>query len=188
MRLETERLILRPWEDRDRPAYAAIIGDPDVRRFFPRVGTPAEANEAINNAQARLRQYGIGFLAVERKEDGALLGMLGMSPFQLPLRRIIHRCPPVEIGWQLGQQYWGRGYAPEGAAAMLHYAFSTLDIDEVGAVTFHGNFASRRVMEKVGMTYDPLADFRNPSVPPGNWLKPHVLYRIKRPIRPWIPT
>lgn len=180
MRLETGRLILRPWEDRDRPAYAEIIGDPEVRRYFPRVGTPAEASDAIDRAMERLAEFGFGFLALERKADGVLLGMLGMSPFQPALRRVVRRCPPVEIGWQLGRRFWGKGYAPEGAAAMLHYGFAVLNIPEIGAVTFRGNLPSRRVMEKIGMAYDPSGDFRNPNVPPGNWLKPHVLYRIRR--------
>jgi RimJ/RimL family protein N-acetyltransferase len=51
----------------------------------------------------------------------------------------------------------------------------------VVAITYEGNWPSRRVMEKIGMTYDPRADFQHPDVPPGHKVRPHVLYRIANP-------
>jgi RimJ/RimL family protein N-acetyltransferase len=181
VRLETDRLILRQWRESDKRRYADIIGDPEVRRFFPAVGTYADADAGIERAKQRLRDFGFSFLAVERKEDGVFMGMLGMAPFRDELRAAIPTTPVVEIGWQLGRQFWGQGYAPEGAQAFLDYAWAPLRLPEVVAITYEGNWPSRRVMEKIGMARDPRADFQHPDVPPGHKVRPHVLYRIANP-------
>jgi RimJ/RimL family protein N-acetyltransferase len=181
VRLETERLILREWREADKKLYARIIGDPEVRRFFPGVGSPADADAGIERARQRLRDVGFSFLAVERKQDGAFMGMLGMAPFRDELRNVIPTKPAVEIGWQLGKEFWGQGYAPEGARAFLDYAWMPLGLPEVVAITYEGNWPSRRVMEKIGMTYDPRGDFQHPDVPVGHKVRPHVLYRIANP-------
>lgn len=181
MRLETERLVLREWRDDDKALYAEIIADPVVRRFFPTLGTYADADAGIERAQQRLADIGYSFLAVERRADGQFMGMLGMAPFRDELRLAIPGAPPVEIGWQLGQAFWGQGYAPEGARAMLDFAWWRLRLPEVVAITYEGNLPSRRVMEKIGMSYDPRGDFQHPDVPEGHRLRPHVLYRIANP-------
>jgi RimJ/RimL family protein N-acetyltransferase len=180
MRLETERLILREWREADKPLYAQVIGDPVVRRYFPSTGTLADASIGIDRAIQRLADVGFSFLAVERKADGAFVGMLGMAPFSDDLRAVIPGSPAVEIGWQLGKEFWGQGYAPEAAQAMLNLAWS-LGLPEVVAITYEGNTPSRRVMEKLGMTHDPAASFEHPGVAIGHRLRPHVLYRIANP-------
>lgn len=82
MRIETERLILRDWQDEDIPRYARIIGDPEVRRFFVEVGTYADAESGIARARERLVLHGFTMNAVERKADGAFIGMLGIAAAQ----------------------------------------------------------------------------------------------------------
>lgn len=177
MRLETERLIIREWEPRDRNAYVAIITDPDVRRFYFDVPTRVEAEATLDRFIAYYNRDGFGLLAVERKSDGALLGDVGIIPVGMPIRGT----PPVEIGWLLGKQYWGNGYAPEAAQAWLDYAFGVLDLDEVVAWTTVTNLPSQRVMQKLGMSTSPEDNFIHPKAPPGHPLGPHVLYRISRP-------
>ncbi|MDB5541459.1 MAG: Acetyltransferase [Devosia sp.] len=188
MRLETERLVLREWREADKGLYAEIIGDPAVRRFFPSVGTFEDASAGIDRAIQRLAVLGFSFLALERKADSRFLGMLGMAPFSEAVRAAIPGAPEVEIGWQLGQQYWGKGYAPEAALAMLDFAFGTLGLTEVVAITYEGNAPSRRVMEKIGMVHDPEADFLHPDIPDGHQLRPHVLYRIASPAPREVPV
>jgi RimJ/RimL family protein N-acetyltransferase len=181
MRLETERLVLREWRDEDKALYARIIGDAHVRRFFPATGSYADADAGIERARQRLIEHGFSFLALERKADGHFLGMLGMAPLDDALRAVIRGEPRVEIGWQLDKDFWGQGYAPEGAQAMLQFGWDYAKLPEIVAITYRGNLPSRRVMEKLGMSYDPLADFEHPNVPEGHALRPHVLYRIKTP-------
>ena len=86
--------------------------------------------------------------------------------------------PAVEIGWRLDPAFWNRGLATEGARAVLRYAFDFLELKEVVSFTVPDNFASRRVMEKLGMTRDPADDFDYPRLPAGHRLRRHVLYRL----------
>lgn len=177
MRLETERLIIREWERRDYAPYADMVTDPEVRRFY--LDTPdRDGSDILVGKYIELYERdGFGFLAVERKSDGVLIGDVGLVPVIMPVRGK----PPVEIGWLLGKQYWGQGYAPEAAQAWLDYAFNVLGMSEVVAWTSVLNAPSIRVMQKLGMTRDPEDDFLHPKVPEGHHLRPHHLYRISRP-------
>jgi RimJ/RimL family protein N-acetyltransferase len=175
--LETERLIIRPWRDEDRAPYAAMVGDPHVRRFYYATMTREESDAAIDTYTEYLKRDGFSFLAVERRSDGAFIGDVGMVPVVMP----IAGNPPVEIGWLLGQQYWGNGYAVEAARAWIEYGFNELDLPEIVAWTTVSNLPSQRVMQKLGMTRDPADDFLHPKVPEGHPLRPHVMYRLKRP-------
>ena len=177
MRLETERLIIREWEARDYAPYASFVADPDVRRYFQSVLSREESDVLVNKYVEYYRRDGFGLLAVERKSDGALVGDVGIIPIVMPIRGT----PPVEIGWLLGRQFWGQGYATEAARAWLDHAFNVLKLSEVAAWTAVGNLASQRVMQKIGMTRDPQDDFEHPKIPEGHPLRPHYLYRIANP-------
>jgi RimJ/RimL family protein N-acetyltransferase len=177
VKLETERLILRAWEPRDRDTYAAFVMDPEVRRFYFDVPTRAEVDAMLDRFVEFYRRDGFGLLAVERKADGALLGDVGIVPVGMPIRGN----PPVEIGWLLGKQYWGQGYAPEAAQAWIDHAFGQLGLSEIVAWTTVTNLPSQRVMQKLGMSTSPEDNFIHPKSPPGHPLGPHVLYRISCP-------
>jgi RimJ/RimL family protein N-acetyltransferase len=84
----------------------------------------------------------------------------------------------VEIGWRLAAEYWGRGLATEGARAALRFGFERLKMSEIVSFTVPENGASRRVMEKLGMTRDAADDFDHPLLAEGHPLRRHVLYRI----------
>lgn len=183
MRIETDRLVLRQWRDDDTPLLATVIGDPLVRRFYPGVATLADAAANIARNRERIDRLGYGFMAVEQKADGRFVGLLGLAPISEELRAHIPGRPEVEIGWQFGASFWGQGLAPEGATAMLDYAWRGLRLPEVVAFTYRGNLPSRRVMEKIGMTRDEMADFDHPQVPIGHQVRPHVLYRITNPTK-----
>ena len=176
MRLETERLVIREWRDEDREPYSTFVGDPDVRRYYPDVLNREESDRLVARYDEYYRRDGFGFLAVERKSDGTLIGDVGLCPVAMPVRGN----PPVEIGWLLGKAHWGQGYAPEAARAWLNYAFTVLDFPEVVAWTSVTNLASQRVMQKLGMSHHPEDDFLHPRIPEGHPLRPHVLYRISR--------
>ena len=175
MRLETERLIIRLWRDEDREPYAAMVADPEVRRFYVSTMNRAESDAAIDAYLGFQARDGFSFLAVERKSDGALLGDVGMVPVIMP----VAGNPPVEIGWLIGKQYWGNGYAVEAARAWVDYGFNTLGLGEIVAWTAVLNLQSQRVMQKLGMTHDAADDFLHPKVPEGHRLRPHVMYRLK---------
>jgi ribosomal-protein-alanine N-acetyltransferase len=90
-----------------------------------------------------------------------------------------HFTPCVEIGWRLAAAHWTLGLATEGARRCLRYAFQELALPEVVAFTVPANLRSRRVMEKLGMSYSPADDFQHPRLPEGHPLRPHVLYRVR---------
>ena len=110
------------------------------------------------------------------------MGMLGMAPLRDALRATIPAHPGSKSAGSSARQFWGQGYAPEGAQALLDFAWWKLRLTEVVAITYEGNTPSRRVMEKIGMVYDPNADFLHPDVPEGHLLRSHVLYRIANPV------
>lgn len=88
--------------------------------------------------------------------------------------------PVVEIGWRLSSKHWGQGYATEAAKAVLHYAFTELDLNEIISFTVPANAKSRRVMEKIGLHRNAQNDFEHPNLPENSPLKPHLLYRLSK--------
>ncbi|RDL51468.1 hypothetical protein BLJAPNOD_02602 [Ensifer sp. M14] len=175
MRIETERLRLRPWDECDIAPFAVINADPDVRRYYyPSILTPAETADVIAECDAHLRKHGFGFVALERKADATLIGGLGLSIAgdEIP------GGPHVEIGWILGRHYWRNGYALEAARACLEHAWTRLELTEIIGYTSRINNPSRALMEKLGMRSDPTEDFDDTTVPAGNPLRPPVLYRV----------
>ena len=128
----------------------------------------AESDAFMDRIEQRFDEHGFGLWCVEL--DGESIGFTGLS---VPWFR-----DGVEVGWRIRSACWGHGYAPEAARAVLAVAFDDVGLDEVISFTAAINAKSRRVMEKIGLTRDPDADFEHPSVPEGSPLRPHVLYRI----------
>lgn len=167
----TERLLLRPWRGSDRAPFARINSDPRVMEFL---GPPLSTDDS-NAMVARIEQHFAerGFGAYAAEFDGVFIGFIGLNvPSWMPGR--------VEIAWRLAAESWGRGLATEGARAVVKQGFDTLGLDEIVSFTVPTNVRSRRVMEKLGMTYDPADDFDHPRVPEGSPLRRHVLYRLRR--------
>lgn len=180
MRIETERLVLRPWQESDRAPLASVLGDPEVRRFYPSVLTVEQAGAQLDFSLARQAEVGFHFGAAELKGTGQFVGLIGLGYIPDETRAAIRGNPAIEIGWQFDRAVWGQGLAPEGAHALLAYGLGPLGLDEIVAFTFRGNLPSQRVMEKAGMTRDPAADFEHPRLEPGHPLRPHVVYRMAR--------
>lgn len=171
--IETPRLLLRDWIPADRDCFVSMNTDPEVMRYFPALVPPEETDAMLARNRAAIDEGGFGFWAVEGKETGEFIGFIGLG---VP-RFEAHFTPCVEIGWRLAARYWNRGLATEGATELLRYAREVLGLSEVVAFTAVDNAPSRRVMEKIGMVYDPNGDFDHPRVPEGHWLRRHVLYR-----------
>lgn len=173
--LETERLILRPWRDEDLGPFAKLNADPRVMEYFPSLLTREESDQLANKIRTKIDERGWGAWAISLKNGSDFIGFIGLDNvlFDAPFT------PAVEIGWRLAYDYWGKGYAIEGAAACLKYGFERLHLNVIVAFTAVQNMRSRRVMERIGMHHDPNDDFNHPELPNGNWLQRHVLYRIK---------
>lgn len=172
--IETNRLILRPWENTDREPFAQLNSCPVILEFFPNTLTSEESNKLADNIITHIQTHGWGLWAAEEKVSKRFMGFIGLQTYE----GNTHFSPTVEIGWRLHSDFWGKGYATEGAKAALEHGFTQLNLNEIVAFTAAINTRSQRVMEKIGMIYNPKDDFIHPSVPKNNPLAPHVLYRI----------
>ena len=180
MLLETERLRLRPWKDEDLLPYAEMNSDPRVREFFPAIHTREMSADEMRHIQSAYERDGYTFFAAELIATGEFIGFIGMVTMTFAVPGVPQ--PAVEIGWRLAHKFWGKGYATEGARAVLRYAFETVKLKEIVAITVPANVRSRRVMKKLGMQHIPEHDFDHPRIPEGHPLRKHVLYRLLNPI------
>lgn len=173
--LETERLILRPWRDEDIPHWVAMHADPRVMEFFPSTYTEEEAKQVAARLRSQHERENYGWWIAEVKDGNRFVGTIALQkvPFEA------HFTPAYEIGWRLPFEAWGNGYATEGARAVLDFAFSRLQCNELVAMTAEINVRSRRVMERLGMRHDTVDDFDHPRLEQGDRLRRHVLYRIR---------
>ena len=174
--MATARLRLRRWTDGDRAPFAALNADPRVMAHFPSVLSRDESDAGAGRIEAHFERHGFGLWAVGIPQVTPFAGFIGLS---IPAFEA-HFTPCVEIGWRLAAEYWGRGYATEGARAVLGLGFDVLRLDEIVSFTVPANQASRRVMEKIGLVRDPADDFDHPSIAAGHPLRRHVLYRLRR--------
>jgi len=177
--LKTKRLILRPWKETDLAPFAELNADPNVMEYFPSTLSRQESDNLARRIQAKMEERGYGMWAVAIPGVADFIGFIGLNnedKSSFPA----HFTPAVEIGWRLASEYWGKGYATEGAQAVLAYGFENLNLEEIVSFTAVQNMRSRRIMEKIGMHHDSKDDFDHPKLPEDHVLKRHVLYRLKQ--------
>ncbi len=179
--IQTTRLILRNWEDRDRETFFRINSDERVMEFFPFRRTRAETDAKIGEMRVDIGRRGFGFAAAEIVATGECIGFVGLTGTEhLPFLP----AGTLEIGWRLAPEFWGKGYASEAARAWLTFGFETLGPDEIVSFAVRDNRRSTAVMERIGMTADRSRDFDHPHVPESHpHLRPHTFYSLKR--RDW---
>ena len=169
--LETERLTLRMFRESDIEPYAEMVGDAEVMRFIgdgKLLTRPfAWRNLAMIIGHWGLRGYGLW--AAEERSSGQLVGRIGLwNP---------EGWPGFELGWMLRRQFWGRGYATEGARAALDFGFTRLGQPQVISLIQPENAASIRVAERLGERLETRVEVMG---------QPALLYRITR--AQWAPA
>ena len=174
--LRTDRLYLRRWRATDLQPFATLNADPRVMEHFPAQFSCEESDALAARIEDHFEQHGFGLWAVEIVNIAPFAGFIGLS---VP-RFEAHFTPCVEIGWRLAAEFWGRGYATEGAQAVVAFGFEQLLLPEIVSFTVPSNLRSRRVMERLGMTRNPADDFNHRTLPEGDPLRRHVLYRLSR--------
>ena len=174
--IETERLILRLPEPRDREALCHMFADPEVMADLGPIKDAAATDLALAKHEAD-RWEGLGFQVVERRADGAMLGFCGLK------RGDAHNpiAGEIEAGWIVDRPYWRNGYAHEAMSAALAWGWRTVATDRIVAITSSVNAASQRLMLRLGMTRLPEGDFEHPLIPAGDRLRAMVTYAIARP-------
>lgn len=147
MTLETERLLLRPWEDGDAAELYRHACDPAVG---PRAGWPVHIDEedslrVIRGALSAPETY-----AVVWKETGLPVGSIGLKTPEVCDEDVPADALQKEIGYWVGQAYWGKGIIPEAVRAMLRHGFENLGCAVIWCGHYDFNDQSRRVIEKCG--------------------------------------
>lgn len=172
--IETNRLNLRTWGIADADPYFQINQDPKVIERLPGPLTIAQVKDFITRANKQQDQKGYTLWAVELKETGEIMGFTGLNYTDWGSLFT----PAVEVGWRLGSQYWGKGYATEAAKASLEYGFTQCDLKEIVSFTVPENLRSIRLMERIGLKRDVNGDFTHPKLPADHPLSQHILYRL----------
>jgi RimJ/RimL family protein N-acetyltransferase len=140
--LETERLILRPPSLDDLDAWAAFAADPEAQQFLGGAQSRHGAWSQILGVAGSWALQGFGMFSVIEKASGRWIGRIG------PLWHA--DWPGREVGWGVVREVWGRGYAPEAAAASMDFAFDVLGWDEAIHCIDPLNAASQAVARKLG--------------------------------------
>lgn len=173
--IRTDRLLLRRWQECDRDGLATMSGDAQVMEHYPSPLSREQSNALADRIEIHFQTYGFGLFAVEIPQQASFAGFVGLN---IP-RFEAHFTPCVELGWRLGTEFRGQGFATEAARAVVDQAFARLSVSELVAMTIPANVRSQRVMQKLGMSRDPRDDFDHPLVP-NSPLSRHVLYRLVR--------
>ncbi|MEM7215070.1 MAG: GNAT family N-acetyltransferase [Pseudomonadota bacterium] len=177
--LETERLIIRNWRDEDRELFHLINSDDQVMEFFPFRRDRAASDKMMDDLRAGIAEDGFGFTALELKDTGEVAGFCGLA--KVSDQKNFEEFE-IEIGWRLAPRFWARGFATESAKRLLEFGFREFDFPEIVSFAVENNFKSVAVMERIGMTRDPLRDFDHEHVPDTHpHLKRHVTYAIENP-------
>ncbi|NYH78253.1 RimJ/RimL family protein N-acetyltransferase [Actinopolyspora biskrensis] len=149
--LETERLLIRDWAAEDAEAAFRIYGNPEIAMWLTPVMQRVpdlDAMRAVLDAWVEAAPNlapPTGRWAMVRRSDNVLVGGLG-------LRLLPPYEEDLEIRWQVRQDEWGRGYATEGARALLGWAFAQ-DVDEVFAVARAANSRAIATARNIGMDW-----------------------------------
>lgn len=148
MRLETERLILRPWESSDADNLYKYARDPDVGPIagWPPHQSLEESRDVIKNVFSGKEAY-----AICLKSDGKAIGAI-----ELKLNGhtdMTERDDECELGYWLGKPFWGQGIVPEAVKEILRHAFEDIAMTKVWVGYYEGNIKSKRVQEKAGFLY-----------------------------------
>ena len=147
MILETERLILRPWQESDAESLYTYASDPAVG---PPAGWPPHTSvensrEIIKTALSGAETYAVCL------KDGKPIGSVGLH--LNGSTDMTDRDDECELGYWIGKPYWGQGLIPEASQELLRYAFETLGMRAVWCGYYDGNEKSRKVQTKLGFVY-----------------------------------
>lgn len=177
--ITTERLILRPWCEADKPAFHDIINTPAMMTHFGGVADRAAIDSIIDIMIEAQDADGCSMWAVDHRQTGELLGICGVR-----VQRSYPELPvygELEIGWRIAEAWWGRGVAREAAEASLAWAWANTDAPRVAAWTSAGNSRSWGLMKRLGMARAPELDFHHPKVAADDPDGDMIVYIIARP-------
>ena len=151
--LETERLILREFEENNEKDYkglSSILQDKETMYAYEHAFSDEEVHQWFNNQINRYKTYGFGLWACILKENNDFIGQCGLT-MQKVDKKIHDSYEVLEIGYLFNKNYWHKGFATEAAIACKNYAFNVLNADRVYSIIRDNNIASQKVAIRNGM-------------------------------------
>ncbi|RXJ04626.1 N-acetyltransferase [Anaerobacillus alkaliphilus] len=146
---ETDRLVLRPFEEKDAPAVQTLTSNIELARTTLHIPYPYPAGYAthwIASCKDRLKKGNSYSFAIILKETTELVGCITLT-VALNHKR-------GEIAYWIGKPYWHNGYATEATIRIIEFAFHQLQLNRVWACVMTKNKASIEVMKKSGLLYE----------------------------------
>ncbi len=167
--LESQRLRFRRIEEADFSNLCGLLQDKEVMYAWEHGFSEEEVRGWMERTFARYHEDGFSHFAVIEKEGGAFVGVMG------PIVEVVEDVAYTGLGYILKKQYWGKGYATEGAKACMQYAFTVLKAQKVIAEIRPENLPSRRVAERLGMRVERefIKHYRGKEMP-------HLIYSKTR--------
>jgi [ribosomal protein S5]-alanine N-acetyltransferase len=149
MLIETQRLILREFQQEDFQELAPILADPQVMKYSSTgIISIAQTQEKIEGFINCYEEFGFGKWAVILKESNELIGYCGIAVDQIDDK------DEKELGYRLNSRFWGRGLATEAASAAIQFGFEQFNLPYVLGIVERVNTSSVRVLKKIGMRYE----------------------------------
>lgn len=153
MILTTDRLILRPWKESDAGDLYEYAKNPKVG---PIAGWPVHTSEENSREIIRNVLSAPEIYAVCLKEDGRAVGSIGLH--LNGATDLTDRDDECELGYWIGEPFWGQGLIPEAAGELLRHGFEELHMTTIWCGYYEGNDKSKRVQEKLGFKYHHTCD------------------------------
>ena len=169
--LETDRLRMRRFTPEDRQSIASVLMDEEIMRAMHLPPNDDFVDSWLQRMLARYESHGPANWYVERKEDGAFVGIMGVMADQANGMVI------AEVGWVVHRSHQRQGYALEGAGGCIKYAFETLGADFVTARIAADNMPSRSLAERFGMTSIEQQTYLRNGVPVD-----YLIYALAKPL------
>ena len=148
-KIETKRLYLRPIKEDDDKDFFELDSNPKVHEFLGNnpVTSIEESRGYIKSILQQYKDYGIGRLAMIKKDTGEFIGWSGLK-FEREVRKEFDY---YDLGYRLKEKFWGHGYATEAAIASLHYGFNDLKLKEICAAAHERHTVSNIILKKIAI-------------------------------------
>lgn len=146
--LETERLLLRPFQIEDVHPWFELNQDPEITRYTGDGGVVSEKemeHRIRNHVLGDYEKYGFGRWAVIHKQDNCIIGFTGL--------KFIPEYDVVDLGYRFAPKYWRQGIATEACRAALKFGFNELELERIVAYILPDNIGSQKVLKKLGFHF-----------------------------------
>jgi RimJ/RimL family protein N-acetyltransferase len=150
IRLETDRLVLKPVLEDDADFIYQNVKENEIARWLISVPHPYPTDGAIKyiRESTELMKKGLSYeLAIRLKSTDELIGIMAIL-------KVDKKNKNAELGYWITKGYWNSGFATEAGNKVLEFGFNALNLERMYAKFVPENNASKRVMEKIGMEYE----------------------------------